>query len=69
MVKHEAYRKLKIDPLHEEINGINLDSTSPRDALEFLYKLKEALVDKKKSKMLVDDDTLHVRGATSDHVT
>ena len=37
------------DELQEKINGINLDSTSPRDALEFLYELKEALVDKKKS--------------------
>ena len=33
----------KVDPLHEEIKNINLDSTSPRDALEFLYKLKETL--------------------------
>jgi DNA mismatch repair protein MutS len=31
----------KLDPLHEEIRNINLDNTSPRDALEFLYKLKE----------------------------
>ena len=35
--------KKKADPLHEEIKNINLDSTSPRDALEFLYKLKETL--------------------------
>ena len=31
----------KVDPIHEEIRNINLDNTSPRDALEFLYKLKE----------------------------
>ena len=35
--------KKKVDPLHEEIRNINLDSTSPREALEFLYKLKENL--------------------------
>ena len=39
---HEPMEK-KADPLHEEIKNINLDSTSPRDALEFLYKLKETL--------------------------
>ena len=39
---HEPAEK-KVDPLHEEIKNINLDSTSPRDALEFLYKLKETL--------------------------
>ena len=33
----------QIDPLHEEIEKINLDSTSPREALDFLYKLKETL--------------------------
>ena len=38
---HEATEK-KVDPLHEEIRNINLDNTSPRDALELLYKLKEA---------------------------
>ena len=37
---HEPTEK-KVDPLHEEIRNINLDNTSPRDALEFLYKLKE----------------------------
>ena len=37
---HEATEK-KVDPIHEEIRNINLDNTSPRDALEFLYKLKE----------------------------
>ena len=35
--------KKKADPLHEEIKNINLDGTSPREALEFLYKLKENL--------------------------
>ena len=39
---HDLTEK-KVDPLHEEIKNINLDSTSPRDALEFLYKLKETL--------------------------
>ena len=39
---HDPTEK-KVDPLHEEIKNINLDSTSPRDALEFLYKLKETL--------------------------
>ena len=39
---HDPTEK-KVDPLHEEIKNINLDSTSPRDALEFLYKLKEIL--------------------------
>ena len=38
---HEAKEKT-VDPIHEEIRNINLDDTSPRDALEFLYKLKEA---------------------------
>ena len=38
---HEATEK-KVDPIHEEIRNINLDNTSPRDALELLYKLKEA---------------------------
>jgi DNA mismatch repair protein MutS len=33
----------KVDPLHEEIKNKDLDSISPRDALEFLYKLKETL--------------------------
>ncbi|MDC3003497.1 DNA mismatch repair protein MutS [Paracoccaceae bacterium] len=37
---HEATEKT-VDPIHEEIRNINLDNTSPRDALEFLYKLKE----------------------------
>ena len=39
---HDPTEK-KVDPLHEEIKNINLDSTSPRNALEFLYKLKEIL--------------------------
>jgi DNA mismatch repair protein MutS len=39
---HDPTEK-KVDLLHEEIKNINLDSTSPRDALEFLYKLKETL--------------------------
>ena len=39
---HDPTEK-KVDHLHEEIKNINLDSTSPRDALEFLYKLKETL--------------------------
>ena len=37
---HEPTEK-KVDPIHEEIKKLNLDNTSPRDALEFLYKLKE----------------------------
>ena len=37
---HEAKEK-EVDPIHEELRNINLDNTSPRDALEFLYKLKE----------------------------
>ncbi len=37
---HEPTEK-EVDPIHEEIRNINLDNTSPRDALEFLYKLKE----------------------------
>ena len=37
---HEPMEK-EVDPIHEEIRNINLDNTSPRDALEFLYKLKE----------------------------
>ena len=37
---HEATEK-EVDPIHEELRNINLDNTSPRDALEFLYKLKE----------------------------
>ena len=37
---HEPTEK-EVDPIHEEIKKINLDNTSPREALEFLYKLKE----------------------------
>ena len=37
---HEPTEK-EVDPIHEEIRNINLDNTSPRDALELLYKLKE----------------------------
>ena len=37
---HEPTGK-EVDPIHEEIRNINLDNTSPRDALELLYKLKE----------------------------
>jgi DNA mismatch repair protein MutS len=39
---HDRAEK-KVDPLHEEIKNKDLDSISPRDALEFLYKLKETL--------------------------
>ena len=39
---HDPAEK-KVDQLNEEIKNINLDSTSPKDALEFLYKLKETL--------------------------
>ena len=39
---HDLAEK-KVDPLHEEIKNKDLDSISPRDALEFLYKLKETL--------------------------
>jgi len=37
----------KVDALQEEIETINLDNTSPKEALDFLYKLKENLKDKK----------------------
>ena len=37
---HEPTEK-EVDLIHKEIRNINLDNTSPRDALEFLYKLKE----------------------------
>ena len=37
----------KVDALQQEIETINLDNTSPKEALDFLYKLKENLKDKK----------------------
>jgi DNA mismatch repair protein MutS len=37
----------KVDALQQEIETINLDTTSPKEALDFLYKLKENLKDKK----------------------
>ena len=39
----------RVDALQQEIETINLDSTSPREALDFLYKLKEKLKDKKQN--------------------
>ena len=39
----------RVDALQQEIETINLDSTSPREALDFLYKLKERLKDKKQN--------------------
>jgi len=36
-----------VDALQQEIETINLDNTSPKEALDFLYKLKESLKDKK----------------------
>jgi len=39
----------RLDALQQEIETINLDSTSPREALDFLYKLKERLKDKKQN--------------------
>jgi hypothetical protein len=38
----------KVDALQQEIETINLDNTSPKEALDFLYKLKESLKDKKR---------------------
>ena len=36
----------KVDAIQQEIETINLDNTSPKEALDFLYKLKESLKDK-----------------------
>jgi DNA mismatch repair protein MutS len=38
----------KVDAIQQEIETINLDNTSPKEALDFLYKLKESLKDKKR---------------------
>ena len=39
----EEETKEKINPVVEELSGIDVDSLSPRDALGVLYKLKEML--------------------------
>ena len=39
----------RVAALQQEIETINLDSTSPREALDFLYKMKEKMKDKKQN--------------------